>query len=324
MTRNALRFALLMAAGLPPAAPALTIEFDYSFDGGFFSGANLARRTTLEAAGGYVGGLIGDRLLAIESGGDNDYTIRFLRPDTGTTQTFGSANIAADTLRVYVGGRAAGGTLLGEGGPGDIALLTGSDQYMLDAATRGQAASIAEMFGPAATDFAPWGGAISFNSAANWYFDPDPVSLEGFTGNDFFSAAVHELAHVLGFATSDSWNRLVVGNVFTGPAAVAANGGAPVPLTTDQSHWANGTQGLTLGTLVAQEAALDPSLATGTRKYLTGLDAAALVDAGWEIALAPQAVPVPAGIPWLLAATVALLTRRRIAHRNGPIPARSR
>ena len=45
------------------------------------------------------------------------------------------------------------------------------------------------------------------------------------------------------------------------------------------------------GTNTAQEAAMDPEINAGTRKYLTALDAAALKDIGWSI---PQAVsPLP-------------------------------
>ena len=83
------------------------------------------------------------------------------------------------------------------------------------------------------TDFGPWGGAISFNSNSNWYFDPDITTDESFSNQfDFYSVAVHELAHVLGFGSAPSFNNLSSGGVFTGAAVHDLFGSNP-PLTPD-------------------------------------------------------------------------------------------
>jgi hypothetical protein len=70
--------------------------------------------------------------------------------------------------------------------------------------------------------------------------------------------------------------------------------GGPVPLSPNDDHWENGTASKTFSGLVNQEVAFDPSLTNGTRKHLTLLDAAALIDLGWEIEL-PQLPEVLAG-----------------------------
>jgi len=134
--------------------------------------------------------------------------------------------------------------------------------------------------------------------------------------------AIHEIAHVLGFGTAPSWNRLVGSDGFSGPNAVAAHGGS-VPLAIDgdgnpdDAHWQDGTQSTVAG--VDQEAAMDPAINAGTRKFFTDLDWAALADIGWEVQATdevggvPSPVPLPASV-WLMAAALAglgMLGRRR-------------
>jgi hypothetical protein len=60
-------------------------------------------------------------------------------------------------------------------------------------------------------------------------------------------------------------------------------------LAPDHSHWANGTNDN------GRETAMDPSLASGTRKLLTQLDLAALTDIGWVIGPPPPEPVFPAG-----------------------------
>ena len=65
------------------------------------------------------------------------------------------------------------------------------------------------------TDFAPWGGTITFDSDdVAWHYDhTTSVDAGQF---DFYSAALHELLHAIGFGTSNSWDDLVSRGIFTG------------------------------------------------------------------------------------------------------------
>ena len=63
--------------------------------------------------------------------------------------------------------------------------------------------------------------------------------------------------------------------------------------TGDFSHIAEGTVSTIIGTLIPQEAVMDPTLTNGERKLLTALDVAFLKDIGWQV------VPEPAS--WVLA-----------------------
>jgi hypothetical protein len=102
---------------------------------------------------------------------------------------------------------------------------------------------------------------------------------------------MHELAHGLGFGLISQWNSLVSGTTFTGSSAIGVYH-QPVPLESvaDKSHWLNGLASRVFNGAANQETLMDPSLTTGSRKLMTRLDAAALVDLGWEIVL-------PTGIP---------------------------
>ncbi|MCP4509771.1 MAG: matrixin family metalloprotease, partial [Fuerstiella sp.] len=187
--------------------------------------------------------------------------------------------IPADTVVVYVGGRdlPAG---LGEGGLGGFQ-SSGSPAFNDTLQTRGE--SGVDTQGMNDTDFSLWGGAISFDSRITWNFSLNPPSVGQ---NDFFSVALHEMGHVLGLGTADSYRNQINGsNQFTGTEAVAAFGG-PVPMNSDSfgnpdsGHWASNTLSTLPGTTTIQEAAMDPDVTTGSRKLLTILDWAGLDDLG--------------------------------------------
>ncbi len=275
---------LFVLASQPVSA--INIQFDYSFDSnGFFD--TQAKKDVLSTAGSFFSNLIVDDLTAITSGGANHFNAVFSNPGNGSLQTVNDFSVAAGTLIVYAGGRALGGNTLGVGGPGGFS-VSGAGSFVDNAVSRGEGG---DTQGSSATDFAPWGGSISFNTASSWYFDPDVSTAGDVVDNDFYSVALHEIGHLLGFGTSDSWNNLVFGSNFTGAAANSVFGG-DVSLNGDLSHRATGTMSLVDGT--SQEAAMDASILTGTRKVFTDLDVAALLDIGWEV----TTVPVPAAV-WL-------------------------
>src|SRR5262249_36734031 len=138
--------------------------------------------------------------------------------------------IQANALIVYVGGASLGGNLLGASIPGGVS-VSGTPSWR--AAVLGRNQPGASPTGPAQTDFAPWGGSISFSTATNWSFSgsggrPGPQQV------DFLSVALRELGHLLGYGGSASWVRSVAegeGPTFAGPHVVAAYG-APAPLDT--------------------------------------------------------------------------------------------
>lgn len=293
-----------LAAGLLASAIAIpglsianiNIVFDYSFDqSSFFSESTedgIKARALMEDVATFYETHIEDDLTAIESGSQGSYNVSFFNPSTGVQQNIFDFDVPADTLIIYTGARDLDGNILGQGGPGGYA-VSGTPAFVTNAVTRGETPTSAGTQGPTATDFAPWGGSIVFDfdgdASDDWYFDTDPSTDEGFGGlSDFYSVALHEVGHVLGYGTSDSWaNQIDFGNgTFTGANAVAANGGNPVPLA-DSAHWRdNTTISPIFGTMTDQEAAMDPTLTVGTRKRYTELDMAGLADIGWEIASA--------------------------------------
>jgi hypothetical protein len=280
-------------------ADALTIEIDYSYDtSGFF--ADPARREALSFAASYYAAFA-DALALIAPGNGDTWTVYFNNPGNLGDGLVAEQNVrvAADMLRVFVGGSAMGEGVLGFGTTGTITDVSGSDAFVDAVTTRGQQNAT----GPGATDYGVWGGAISFNSDATWHFGLTTDGLDA-GEHDFLTTAMHELGHILGFGVADSWFNYLFGEEFTGPASTRAYGG-PVPA--DVAHWAEGVFSDVGGT--PQETLMDPTTAAGMRELLTRLDYAGLRDIGWETA----AVPVP-GAAWLLAsalATAASLRARR-------------
>ena len=269
-------------------ASAVSITFDYTYDTNkFFS--NALAKNTLNQAGAYLGNRLQDQLTAINSGGGNNFTAKFFNPSNPNTAasdvSLQDSSVAANTIRVYVGASNLGSTTLGIGGPGGFA-ASGSQAFLDNVSARGQSGALAKP----PTDFGPWGGAIGFNSTNTpWFFDQDTSTVETFTGFDFFSVAVHELGHLLGVGTADSWFTNVSGTNFNGAFSSAVHGGS-VPLA-DAGHWAVGTKG-SIGSM--QDAAMGPNIAAGKRSYFTDLDFAALKDIGWQVSPAP--VPLPGAL----------------------------
>jgi hypothetical protein len=284
---------LLVALGSVRGAWGLEILFDYSYDaGGFFAAQD--RRDALESAASLLEGLITDDLSAITPGGPNaSWTATFVNPYNGGDASEVNRTIQANKMVVYVGGHDLPGNEVGFGGPGGYESF-GSTAWNTTVSTRGQAGASSTL----ATDFGPWGGSIAFDTtggdgqARNWHFGIPTAPTPGST--DFYTTAVHELTHVLGFGISNSWKTYVnPGKTFyNGPASTARYGSA-VPLIAggDGSHWLEGLQSTSTWTGLTAEAAMDPTQNLGARKTLTQLDLAALQDIGWT--LSSTAVPLP-------------------------------
>jgi Ca2+-binding RTX toxin-like protein len=245
----------------------ITIQFDYSQDANHFFD-DPARQQILELAGQSLGSRLNDHLQAIAPSGTDTWTLSVMNPSGASSFSLTDVTIPENTLLVFVGARAM--NPLGIGGPGGYT-SSGSSEWLDLVQSRGQAGALNNP----ETDFSPWGGSISFDLDANWYFGTSEAGLDS-AQQDFLSVATHELGHLLGVGTSESWSRYVSGSSFIGPNARAAHGGN-VPLSGD-AHF---REGLRNG---GQEVSLDPSLLEGTRKLFTPLDFAALTDVGWEVA----------------------------------------
>lgn len=271
----AVLFAPFFTAGQAALAN-VDIAFDYRYDSsGFFTGANSSRQNLLESAASVFESRFQDNLTAITSSGSNQFTANFFEPDNGKDISIPDFNVGAGRITVFVGAHDLGNAL-GVGGPGGSS-ASGTASFVDNALSRGQAGALS----PVQTDFGPWGGSLSFNSNTNWYFDPDPRTDESFSGKyDFYSVAVHELAHMLGFGTAPSFENQVSGGVFTGPTVHDLLGFNP-PVT--DGHWARGV------TYLGQEPAMGPDLGAGERQRFTGLDYAAMKDIGWQVSPIPEA-----------------------------------
>ena len=325
--------AFLLVSLSSQSQAALTIEIDYTFDtNGFFGAAGSAQRQSIEAAADFFENTISQNFDAITPGGSNTWTASIFHPGTGGTQNIVDPTIAADTIRIYVGGRDLGSQTLGRAGRGGIAGGSGS------------AAFAAAVFrGDSATQYGLWGGSATFtsNAAIDWNFSV--ASGPSATQADFYSVALHELGHVLGLsANNDAWNDHWAGGTdttadpnpgtngqFSGANALAAynadNGLSESFIPTvaamlddpatamineedlTNRHFANGTMSFIYGTNTLQEIAMDPNITDGTRKLFTNVDVAALSDIGWQV----SAVPEPASVLFLAVGFFGLTLRRR-------------
>ncbi|HWE95244.1 MAG TPA: pre-peptidase C-terminal domain-containing protein [Tepidisphaeraceae bacterium] len=257
------------------SAPAgLKIVFDYRYDkSGWFAAHPDAKARLQDAAQSFADFI--DNPAAIVPAGSNSWNETFADPaGSAQTLTFHNAGIAADTIVIYVGASSSlVSNELGRAAPGGWN-VTGSEDWLNAVEGRGQAGAII----PNPTDDGTWGGSITFSTTTNWNLSAAAPTA---TQNDFLSVARHEICHVLGLGTADSWNTYVSGNVFTGPRARAANGGKDPALSPDREHWADGTFSTVNG--AKQLCEMDPFLQTGTRRALTALDYAGLEDVGWTL-----------------------------------------
>lgn len=101
--------------------------------------------------------------------------------------------------------------------------------------------------------------------------DTDVINNPGAFGQiDFLTLAVHELSHSLGFLNASSFEtsfgQFVINGQFTGPNAVAANGGNPIPLV-DGTHF-------------SMDDLFSAFISNNEREFVTPLHIAILKDIG--------------------------------------------
>jgi hypothetical protein len=248
---------------------AVTVQFDYSLDtNGFF--ADTTRRTLLQQAADSIVSRFTDTLSAIAPSGSNTWSMNFTHPGTGGTASISNPSIPANVIRIYAGGRDLPGNTLGIGGPSGWNASGISASWFDTIIARGNAGALATP----KTDFAPFGGAITFDTGSTWHFGATTAGVSG--KNDFLSVATHELCHAFGIGTAESWSNLSQTGVFVGAKSKQLYG-ANVPLNPSADHWADGTKYLGV------EAVMDPTITVGTRKLMTDLDFAGLDDLGWNV-----------------------------------------
>lgn len=308
--------AVYLVLSAATATHAIHIQLDYTYDTNGFFAPGTAARQTLQHVADFYSNLLDDTFSPIVTPPTFSsslppqfnpgsaywhWTMTFSNPSGPGQFSLADQPIAANEYRLYVGAKSLPGSTLGEGGPGGFSYQSTNNGGNFTPAEIDQLTDITNQFVAAVSQrgepngFARWGGSVSFDLdvATVWHFDRNTPPPAG--SNDFLSVAVHEIGHALGLGSSQEWNNLTTGAgnaaSFIGAQATAAYGGS-VPLAfnfiggnpvADIAHWRNGTMSTVLGSSIAQEAALDPSLTTGTRKRLTKLDAAALSDIGWTV-----------------------------------------
>lgn len=273
----------------------------------------------------------------------NDY-FDYTNPYTNAPATYvpPSGFLPQDQVRIFVGARNLPGGTLGVGGFTASIAASGSSANAADftnalnqaatAATanlrRGGGPEIATLAGTLGSDTyeVKTGsnlGQLSLDNDTNndnvtddaatlssfFHYDPNAPVTAG--KNDLYSVALHEILHAIGIGGSNSWNaRRTGGDDWTGPNVIALLGtGTNVLNPVVGDHIREGIAGARLGDLASQEAAMDPTLTTGTRKFITDVDLAFLRDIGWNTV----AVPEPTALAAVGVCAVGLLARRRRA-----------
>lgn len=276
-----------------------------------------------------------------------DWKAVITHPSSGATHDLTSVSSNAGEYRIFVGMRSLSGTTLGQGGPAGAGFSLGGSGFEAEWAgavgamqtasnavmDRGPGPRIGTLTGNATFGASNPAYTLHFGLlAGNLWFDDDADNNGSSDGdlstywhfnhttsvggglNDFYSVALHEILHAVGFGASLTWDSKVSAANWTGTEAITANGGSGAGLidTGSGAHLAENTMSTTIIGNVVQEAVMTPSLDTGTRRTLTQIDLAVLRDLGFTT----TAIPEPstyAALAGLVALGFALHRRRRAA-----------
>lgn len=277
-----MRFATLALIALTQQLLAITIKIDYTYDTSSFFNTQ-AKKSAIEMVAKFYGDLIKDKLLRIDAAQfpSASWTANPLHPVTGGTLSIANLIVPEDTIIVYVGARNLSGSTLGVGGPGGWG-GSGFQPWFDRIEGRGSAGALAAI----PTDHSPWGGSITFDADSTWNFS----LTQNQAGSEFITVALHEMGHVLGIGTADSWSNKISGAIFSGAASTRSNGTAP-PVQSGGGHFGGtslvsdlfGSFGRTHG-ISRPVLMLASSTDNGTNfDVASDLDLAALIDCGWEI-----------------------------------------
>lgn len=274
-----------------------------------------------------------------------DWRLSFTNPTTGAAESLTSFSSGVGEFKVFAGVRSLTGSTLGEGGPVGVELAFGGSGFESEwvgavgamqtasnsVMTRGGGPVIGTLAGSLtlgasnsgySLSFGVLAGALTFDNDANndgsadgdlsgyWHFDHTTAVGSGL--NDFYSVALHEIVHSLGFGLGDSWNEERLGTTWLGAEGIEANGtGVNLVDGTSGAHVAAGVFSTTLEG-DPQEALMDPTLTTGTRKFLTVLDLAMLEDLGYSVSAVPEPETFALGLAMGALAVSVTARRRRV------------
>lgn len=269
-----------------------------------------------------------------------DFSYSYTNPTTGAGQVINDTTLAANEIRIFVGMRPLSGTTLGQGGSGGIGVSAGTSafpgeaQFAMDDAVANVQHRRGD--GPTITTISGAVGGTTYSAAigptiGNLWFDNDVTGGAGidsdadldafwhfdhttdveFSKFDFYSVALHEVLHSIGFGGSQTWNSLTSGTTWLGTEAINEFGTGMGLIDAGGAHIAMNTMSISLVDGSMQEVAMDPDITNGTRKHLTLLDVAFLRDLGYTT----NVVAIPEPSSFLLVATavgvVAMVRRRK-------------
>ena len=279
-----MKFSALAFIAITHQVSALTIKIDYTYDtSNFFN--TPEKKIAIEMVAKFYGDLIKDNLLRIDPADfpGSSWTANPTHPATGATLSIPNLIVPEKTIIVYVGARILSGSTLGIGGP---AGWGGSGFQPWFDRIEGRGSAGATVAPASQTDHSPWGGSISFDADSTWNFS----LTQNQAGFEFISVALHEMGHVLGIGTADSWQNKISEAIFTGAAATRSNGTAP-PVQSGGGHFGGislvsdvfGSYGRTHGT--SGPVLMLPSSTDNGSNFdvASDLDLAGLIDTGWEI-----------------------------------------
>jgi hypothetical protein len=275
-----------------------------------------------------------------------DWSYEISNPTTSGSSFIGTATVAANNVVLHVGAKNLTGSTLGIGGPSGmgyqlngsgfpnqwVGAVASAESQSETAYRRGSGPVIGTLTGNLtlgsttanfSVDYGIAYGSLALDWDGNnngvkdsdaelnnyWHFDHTTPTASG--KRDIYSVALHEILHALGMGASSSWDANISGNNWTGTEVIALHGTGTNLVTLTGDHIAEGIMSSRIYDGVPQEVALDPTVATGMRKFLTALDLAFLRDIGYTTIVPAPAVPEPCGMTLVLLGGMVLLTARR-------------